>query len=135
VKIVTVGIDLAKKIFAEQGVNSTGKPHELRASLPVLRHWHGSLPRRTLICLHEAAPNVVLVFQRASSLKKVFSMARQRFSVEQMAAALKQVELGMPADVIRRTGISDANVLPMEEAVRQHADHPWLSSNALCRTG
>jgi putative transposase len=33
---------------------------------------------------------------------------RKRFSVEQIVAALKQVELGMPvADLIRRLGISE----------------------------
>ena len=35
-------------------------------------------------------------------------MKRKRFSVEQIVAALKQVELGMPvADLIRRLGISE----------------------------
>jgi putative transposase len=35
-------------------------------------------------------------------------MKRKRFSVEQIVAVLKQVELGMPvADVIRQTGISE----------------------------
>lgn len=35
-------------------------------------------------------------------------MRRSRFSVEQIVAALKQVELGMPvADLIRKLGISE----------------------------
>ena len=35
-------------------------------------------------------------------------MKRKRFSVEQIVAALKQVEIGMPvADLIRRLGISE----------------------------
>ena len=35
-------------------------------------------------------------------------MKRQRFSVEQIVTALKQVELGMPvADLTRRLGISE----------------------------
>jgi putative transposase len=37
-----------------------------------------------------------------------FVVKRKRFSVEQIVAALKQVELGMPvADLIRRLGISE----------------------------
>jgi transposase-like protein len=41
-------------------------------------------------------------------LKEVFVVKRKRFSVEQIAAVLKQAELGMPvADVIRQTGISE----------------------------
>jgi putative transposase len=39
---------------------------------------------------------------------KEFVVKRKRFSVEQIVAALKQVELGMPvADLIRRLGISE----------------------------
>jgi putative transposase len=38
-------------------------------------------------------------------------MKRKRFSVEQIGAALKQSELGMPvADVIRQIGISEQNL-------------------------
>jgi putative transposase len=37
---------------------------------------------------------------------KEFVVKRKRFSVEQIVAALKQVELGMP-DLIRRLGISE----------------------------
>ena len=39
---------------------------------------------------------------------KEFVVKRKRFSVEQIVAALKQAELGMPvADLIRRLGISE----------------------------
>jgi putative transposase len=39
---------------------------------------------------------------------KGFVVKKKRFSVEQIVAALKQVELGMPvADLIRRLGISE----------------------------
>jgi putative transposase len=39
---------------------------------------------------------------------KEFVVKRKRFLVEQIVAALKQVELGMPvADLIRRLGISE----------------------------
>jgi hypothetical protein len=43
---------------------------------------------------------------------------RKRFSVEQIVAVLKQAELGMAvADIIRQVGISEQNVLSLEEAV------------------
>jgi putative transposase len=50
-----------------------------------------------------------LVFrQTASREAQEFVVKRKRFSVEQIVAALKQVELGMPvADLIRRLGISE----------------------------
>jgi putative transposase len=41
-------------------------------------------------------------------LKEVFVVKRERFSVEQIVAVLKQAEQGMPvADVTRQTGISE----------------------------
>ncbi len=49
-------------------------------------------------------------------------MNRKRFSIEQIVAVLKQAELGMPvADLIRQVGISDADVLSIEEAIRRDA--------------
>jgi transposase len=53
--IVTVGIDLAKNVFAVYGVDETGKPAmvrpevarakllELIVNLPPMPDWHGSL--------------------------------------------------------------------------------------------
>jgi hypothetical protein len=52
-------------------------------------------------------------------------MKRKRFSIEQIVAVLKQAELGMPvADLIRQIGISDADVLSVEEAIRWDAVGP-----------
>jgi putative transposase len=43
-----------------------------------------------------------------SVLKGDFAMKGKRFSVEQIVAVLKQVELGLPvADAIRHVGISE----------------------------
>jgi putative transposase len=45
-------------------------------------------------------------------------MKKPRYSVEQIIAILKQAELGMPvADLVRKVGISDADVLSLEEAI------------------
>lgn len=45
-------------------------------------------------------------------------MKKPRYSVEQIVAILKQAELGMPvADLVRKLGISDADVLSLEEAI------------------
>jgi putative transposase len=47
-----------------------------------------------------------------------FWMAKRNFSDEQIAFALRQAWSGTSvAEVIRRLGISDADLLPMEEAV------------------
>ena len=47
-------------------------------------------------------------------------MLRRSVSVEQIVAVLKQAEFGVPvAKVIRKVGISDADLLSMEEAVRR----------------
>jgi Transposase len=46
-------------------------------------------------------------------------MKRKRFSVEQIVGILKQAEVGVPVtEVIRKAGISEADLLSMEEAVR-----------------
>lgn len=56
--VVTVGIDLAKNVFAVHGVDKNGnavlvKPKVARAALPELianlRYWDGSLFRRSLL--------------------------------------------------------------------------------------
>ena len=45
-------------------------------------------------------------------------MKKPRYSVEQIVAILKQAELGMPvADLVRKLGISDTDVLSLEEAI------------------
>lgn len=45
-------------------------------------------------------------------------MTKSRYTEEQIAYALKQAETGTPvAEVIRRMGISEQDVLPLEEAV------------------
>jgi hypothetical protein len=46
-------------------------------------------------------------------------MKRERFSVEQMVAVLKQAEAGMPvAGLIRHAGISEQTFLSLEEGIR-----------------
>ncbi len=56
-------------------------------------------------------------------------MKKKRFSVEQIVAVLKQAELGVPvAEVIRKVGISEADLLSMEETVRWHGDGPGPST-------
>jgi hypothetical protein len=52
-------------------------------------------------------------------------MKKKRFSVEQIVAVLKQVELGVPvAEVIRKVGNQRADLLPLEEAVCWDGDGP-----------
>ena len=47
-------------------------------------------------------------------------MKKKRFSVEQIVATLKQIELGLPiAQAARQLGLSRAGDLPLEEAVRR----------------
>ena len=54
-------------------------------------------------------------------------MKKKRFSVEQIVSVLKQAELGVPvAEVIRKVGISEQDLLSMEEAVRWYGDRPGL---------
>lgn len=49
----------------------------------------------------------------------------KRFSLEQIVVVLKQAELGLPvADLTRRVGISEADLLPLEEAVCGPGDGP-----------
>jgi hypothetical protein len=42
--IVTVGIDLAKNVFAVHGVNATGQPALVRPSVPRASCWNSSPP-------------------------------------------------------------------------------------------
>ena len=47
-------------------------------------------------------------------------MRRSRFSEELIAMALRQGEIGTPvAEIIRKLGISDADVISVEEEVRR----------------
>ena len=49
-------------------------------------------------------------------------MKKKRFSVEQITAVLQQVDGGVPVgDVCRQVGHLRADVLPLEEGLRQHA--------------
>lgn len=62
--IVTLGIDLAKNVFALHGVDATGnavlvrpsvprgKLLEAVAALPPVPHWHGSVLRRPPLGAH-----------------------------------------------------------------------------------
>jgi putative transposase len=50
-------------------------------------------------------------------------MKRKRFSGEQIAAIVKQAEMGLPvAELIRRVGISEQTFLQLEEALRFEVD-------------
>ena len=52
-------------------------------------------------------------------------MKKKRFSVERMVGILKQAEVGVPvAEVIRKAGISEQTVLPLEGEVR------WVRSGS-----
>jgi putative transposase len=47
-------------------------------------------------------------------------MKKKRFSVEQIVAVMKQAEAGVPvAELIRKVGISEQNLVSVEEAVRR----------------
>lgn len=53
------------------------------------------------------------------------------FSVEQIVAVLKQADLGVPvAELIRKVGISEQDLLSMEEAVCWHGDGSGPSTEA-----
>jgi putative transposase len=51
-------------------------------------------------------------------------MKKSRFSGEQITYAIRQVQSGTPpADVCRQLGCSEAKLLRLEEALREHAAH------------
>jgi transposase-like protein len=61
-----------------------------------------------VIRYEQSGPLSGLVFPANRLGGEEFVVKRKRFSVEQIVAALKQVELGMPvADLTRRLGISE----------------------------
>ena len=69
-------------------------------------------------------------------------MKRKRFSTEQIVAALKQVELGLPvADLIRQLGISEQTYYRWKKSydglesdqVREHRQVAWCASVARLR--
>ena len=62
-----------------------------------------------VICIRNLGPGQVLAFSgRLSCGERKDAVRKSRFSIEQIVAVLKQVEMGMPvADVMRQLGISE----------------------------
>ena len=65
--IVTIGIDLAKNVFAVHGVDATGKPAMVRSTVPRVRFFHRCARSPCRVACHSGQRRTV---QRASSLTR-----------------------------------------------------------------